>query len=206
MTTRADEQDLYISDLINVTRPAGGGYNEHIQGLYNWRDVYTNLNTYYINDVVSYNNNQYIRISETPGSELPTDPSWQLLPGTNSLSGRTVMSFTFRENSNNPWIDTGSNGYITGQVFIFEGSDALGTPSAINVVGARNSAGDAQVRIADVTNGTIICENTSISAATATLYDLGTLSNIPTGRAIWELQFNDGTSNRIFLFSLSILL
>jgi len=87
MTEEVNEQIINILTRINVEDPSSGvDYNQHIRGLYNWRDVYSALNTYYPNDVVEYLSLQYIRISQTPGNEIPTDASWRQLPG-NTVTG-----------------------------------------------------------------------------------------------------------------------
>lgn len=87
MTEEVNEQIINILTRINVEDPSSGvDYNQHIRGLYNWRDVYSALNIYYPNDVVEYLSLQYIRISQTPGNEIPTDASWRQLPG-NTVTG-----------------------------------------------------------------------------------------------------------------------
>ena len=82
MTEEVNEEIINIKERLNVEDPSlGVNYNQHIRGIYNWRDVYSALNTYYPNDVVEYLSLQYIRISQTPGNEIPTDASWRQLPG-----------------------------------------------------------------------------------------------------------------------------
>jgi len=97
MSEISNECTLNVVELLNVTKPPSGGYNEHIRGIYNWRNTYSGSNLYYVNDVVEYNSSQYIRISEIPGSEVPTDSTWQELPGTKSFK-RDLQSITLTNN------------------------------------------------------------------------------------------------------------
>lgn len=108
MSEIAGEEILQVITRLEVSDPSGGSlYNQYIRGLYNWRDTYNNSNTYYPNDVVEYNDSQYIRVSQTPGSEVPTDPSWEILPGTTIIK-RDLQSVTQNNTynqSSNGWQD-----------------------------------------------------------------------------------------------------
>ena len=203
MSTRADEQDLFISNLINVTKPLNSVDNDHIQGLYNWRNTYSNLNTYYINDVVEYNSSQYIRILENPGSQNPTDSSWKKLPGTNN-DGKTVMSFTFRESGSRPYIDHNNNTPLLAQSILFEGSNNIGVPLSINFVASVGNSGSGIISIVNNSNATQICE-ISITSSNISIYDMGILSNISTDQEIWDIYISEGNSNRIRIYSMSVL-
>ena len=207
MTESVNEQILNVETLLNVTRPDGGGYNEHIRGIYNWRDTYNNTNTYYINDVIEYNGSTYIRIIETPGSEVPTDTlCWKTLLGISSST--KVMAFTFRESESKSYIDHNKSTYKLAQKILYPGSNNIGTPSAIHITADINGSGNdtGKVRVVDKTNsGNIICENTTINTTDTTIFDLGTLSNIPTDLSDWELQFSCGDAKIINLYALTIL-
>ncbi len=109
-----------------------------------------------------------------------------------------------RQNNNIPYISTNNSTYTLASKFIFDGSSNVGTPTIINVQSRINS-GSGQIRIFDVTNVEIIAENTSINTTTFTIFSLGTISNIPTGRSEWELQYNKGTSMQIDLDNISIM-
>ena len=39
MSDISNECTLNIFELLNVNKPASGGYNEHIRGIYNWRNT-----------------------------------------------------------------------------------------------------------------------------------------------------------------------
>jgi hypothetical protein len=116
MSDVAGEEILQVYERLEVFDPSGGSlYNQNIRGIYNWRDVYDNANTYYNNDVVSYNDSTYIRISQTPGNEVPTDPSWEILPGTTIIK-RDLQSITqnnLYNQSSNGWNDFNPNLELT---------------------------------------------------------------------------------------------
>tara|TARA_R110001599_G_scaffold287650_2_gene490239 strand:+ start:139 stop:783 length:645 start_codon:yes stop_codon:yes gene_type:complete len=91
MSEIASEYILQIVERLEVTDPSAGvNYNEYIRGLYNWRDLYSGAKTYYTNDVVEYKGSQYIRVSQTPGSQIPTDIAWKILPGTSKKDLQSV--------------------------------------------------------------------------------------------------------------------
>jgi len=116
MSEIAGEEILQVYERLDVIDPSGGTlYNQYIRGLYNWRDVYSGSNTYYTNDVVEYNGSQYIRLSQNPGSEVPTDPSWKILPGTTTIN-RDLQSVTQNNTynqSSNGWQDFTPNLALT---------------------------------------------------------------------------------------------
>jgi len=213
MSEIAGEEILQIYERLEVIKPSTAGYNQHIRGIYNWRDVYDNGNTYYLNDVVSYNDSQYIRIEENEGSEIPTDIAfWK--PMSSSGNNKDNMHFTFRESSSRAYVDHNKSTYTLIQKVIFPGSDIVGTPSSIQVIAAIKEGSDneddgntngGQVRILDVTNGNIICENTNINTTAPSIFNLGTISNIPSGISDWELQSNKGDADTIILYAMSIL-
>lgn len=81
MTEEVNEEIINIKERINVEDPSAGvDYNQHIRGLFNWRGVYDDSLTYYYNDIVEYLGLIYIRISQTAGSQLPTDVTWSSVP------------------------------------------------------------------------------------------------------------------------------
>ena len=73
--------------------------------------------------------------------------------------------------------------------FIFRGSAVLGEPSAIKIIAEVASAVDpGDVRIYDKTNDKQIAEITGIDVEDVVIYDMGQLSNISEGEAMWEVQ------------------
>lgn len=203
MSEEASEYTLNIVELLNVTKPAGGGYNEHIRGILNWRDTYDINKTYYLNDIVEYNNTQYIRTDENTGNEIPTDINcWKSFAASNTQP----IHFTFREHNNRAYIDTNSSTYLLAQKILFAGSDILGTLSSIKVIASITGSGKAgKVRIIDTTHGSIICENTNINTTSPAIFDLGSISNIPTGISDLQIQYSKGTANKILLYSATII-
>ena len=83
----------------------------------------------------------------------------------------------------------GDNGgaYVRKGSFIFKGTSALGTPTNIKALTKVVSTA-GKIRIYDATNANTICENTNISNTSLAIVDLGTISNLPSGEAIFEIQ------------------
>ena len=203
MSEQASEYILNVVELLNVTKQPGTSYNENIRGILNWRDVYDSNKTYYINDIVLFNELQYIRINETPGNETPTNIiSWTFFATTKK---NTSAYFTFRDNNNRPYIDTNNVNYLLGQKILYPGSESVGNPSSIQVIASITGNGSANIRIIDVTNANIICENTNINTTEPNIFNLGVLSNIPTSISDLEIQYNRGTANLIRLYCLTMI-
>ena len=88
--------------------------------------------------------------------------------------------------------------YFTAHVFHFHGTDKIGTPEQIEVLCGRVDPGAIlDLRIYDVGNNALIAEITGEAADFPTECDLGTLSNVPEGPGIWEVQIrNSGVGNK----------
>lgn len=121
------------------------------------------------------------------------------LPG----SGGASQAFTAQMH-NNVAKSTVSATYEAQIQWPFLGSTALGTPTGIKVTGEVAGGTTSKVRVYDVTNSQVICELTGISNTTAQVLDLGTLSNVPTGAAVWELQSAGTGSLAIYVSGVSI--
>lgn len=97
-----------------------------------------------------------------------------------------------------------TSGYGVMSRFKFAGTDALGEiPSAIKLVTSHTST-TANYRIYDLTNALVICELIGTTNALPEIVDLGTLSNLPTGEAIWELQAAETGPGKLYIDSLHI--
>ena len=84
--------------------------------------------------------------------------------------------------------DTINNNYVIVGRFAFRGTTILGTPTNIKAVVVMSGANPGDIKIFDVTNSLQIVEKTGISNTTVAIIDLGALSNLPTGEAMFELQ------------------
>lgn len=98
-----------------------------------------------------------------------------------------VLSF---QSSSRPYISSNSSSYRIISYFEYDGSDNVFTPVKIQAVLARSNAGStAKCRIYDSTNAQVIAEVTGLVLSTTfQIYDLGVVSNVPTGPAVWEFQ------------------
>ena len=106
---------------------------------------------------------------------------------------------------------TTSGSYVLppGGRFIFRGTTSLGTPTALKVVGGfLGTPGTGDYRVFDVTNVLVIAEITGVATLSPAILDLGTISHLPAGEAIWEVQLfrsaGGGGGNTPSLSSLQI--
>ena len=83
--------------------------------------------------------------------------------------------------------------------FIFSGSSNIGTPSTINITSALTiGTGNYTIRLQDTTNVLTIATIPALTNTIPTIYNMGTISNIPTGMALFEFQafVSTGGGNR----------
>ena len=81
--------------------------------------------------------------------------------------------------------------YKTKGRFVFQGSTVTGTPTLIKIIAEVSSGSTGSVRLFDATNSLVIAEKTGISSTTPSIVDMGTISNVPTGEAIFEIQLRN---------------
>jgi hypothetical protein len=88
----------------------------------------------------------------------------------------------------------------------FLGTNLLGTPSSAKFI-ARTDTGGGSVdcRIYDVTNGQVIAEYTAITSTTFAIYTDSTLTNLPTGEAVFEIQVRDTGGQNAEISSAAII-
>jgi hypothetical protein len=106
----------------------------------------------------------------------------------NGGSGGNDIHISIVRDEQKPFVELKIETYTTQAYFIFRGTSAFGAPIAIKVVAwAKTSGQDYGVRIYDVTNSNQICEITD-DTSTPGIRDMGTLSNLPTSEALFEVQ------------------
>jgi hypothetical protein len=116
---------------------------------------------------------------------------------------RPVIVFTWPDGL----IERNDN-YIVRSTFYFRGTKFLGLPRSIQLVAMVDSATEpGDVRIYDLTNSQVIAEKTGIVDLVPTIIDMGVLSNLPQGPAIFEIQLRVTSliPNDILLYSLALL-
>jgi len=87
-------------------------------------------------------------------------------------------------------LQSSDSAYVKHLSITFQGTTKMGTPSKIYVNAFMAGGGTSyDLRIIDKTNGdAVICETTGKTNTAEQIIDLGTLSNLPTGQALWHLQ------------------
>ena len=93
-----------------------------------------------------------------------------------------------------PGVTKKGTGYSVVSQVLFGGTAALGVPTVCKVV-IKVATGVGSIKLFDVTNSLTIAENTNVSNTTYQIVSLGTLSNLPTGEAIFEVQLRHNTAN-----------
>ncbi len=85
------------------------------------------------------------------------------------------------------------------------GSGSLGTPTAIRLIAAVQDSNDpGDVRIQDTTNGNTIAVVIGFTVTAPTIIDMGALSNVSAGQAIWTVDMRV-PSNAVFVFALRVV-
>ena len=118
----------------------------------------------------------------------PSGTTWQLVNQAGG-TGFQIEDYSFHDN-NQADISTGSVTYKKMLSMIFRGTTLLGVPSKLQA-GIFVSGGGTpsmDIKVFDVTNLMTIAEKTNVTNTVETITDLGTLSNLPTGLALFEVQ------------------
>ena len=96
-----------------------------------------------------------------------------------------------------PYVSTVATSYTALGRFIYPGSTEAGTITRVlAVVYQTTGSATASIRIYDTTNSLVICELTGFSDVNPTIKDLGTISNVPAGQVIFEVQAKTSASNK----------
>jgi hypothetical protein len=91
-----------------------------------------------------------------------------------------------------PWFEAKSATYVIAGRMAFKGTNVLGTPTSAKFVASTDTGGGSvDCRIYDVTNAQVIAEYTGITSTTFAIYTDSTLTNLPTGEALFEVQIRD---------------
>ena len=86
-------------------------------------------------------------------------------------------------------LDTEEASYVSAGVIAYPGSDVEGAPQKISAVcGKKGGTTTFSVRLYDKTNALVIAKQTNQSNNYPELLDLGAITNVPEGPAIWEVQ------------------
>jgi hypothetical protein len=124
-----------------------------------------------------------------------------------------VDQLGLRENSvcfggNNGWAQTNNTAWTNRAAFVFPGTNKVLTPSKINALvwgNAGAGATGADIRIVDVTNSQVIATVLGVGTSPTVITDMGVLSNIPAGEAIFVVQIRRlGPSGQARVSSLTL--
>jgi len=124
---------------------------------------------------------------------------------TNTLVDKAkCIEITLSGNANN-YLFSKSASYTVLTRFIFKGTTILGNPTNIKmIVHVKTALKPGDVRIYDLTNANVICEVTGISSLIPIVVDLGTLSNLPSGEVMFEVQVKCPLADEVYVSGLII--
>ncbi len=110
------------------------------------------------------------------------------------VSGTNLLEFAFTK-SDAGYTNSVDTFYKILAAFIFPGTNVVGTPTKIKISHRQDGTNTGAVKIFDVTNGFTIVEKTGLSETSTTITNLGTLSNLPTTEAVFEMQVKIDTGS-----------
>lgn len=119
-------------------------------------------------------------------------------------NGQQTYGFKFTSTSG-PYVQESGTSYTVAARFVFCGTDSMGVPASAKTIVWRNTGSNlCGARLYDLTNSLVIAEITDVDEADPTLRDMGTLSNVPTGEAMLELQIKGNTGASIRVSALAL--
>jgi len=96
--------------------------------------------------------------------------------------------------------ETTNGSFTTLSFFLYWGSDEGATPNSMDIIAFVESATrPGSYRVQDTTNGNTIAEVTGVTDLVPAIISMGTVSNISTTQAIWELQALRGGTGAKFV-------
>jgi len=121
----------------------------------------------------------------------------------NAPGGAKSMVLSFASGSSKH-VSTNSPTYESLAHLVYAGSDAVGPILEFNL-NAWVSMNTGDVRVYDLTSGLEIAELAGISGtAESTVGDMGAISNLPTGPAVFEVQGKKNGGATVFIASLEL--
>lgn len=140
------------------------------------------INTWAVGDAIIWNGVTWERIQSASTAGIGQKAQTMIMSSGTDTFFTTPLTTSFSE-----W-----------GTFKFEGTSIIGTPSEISLILEKPNASlnpDWGVRIYDVTNAQVICSQLNQPSniiLPKQIFDLGALSNLPAGPAMWELQLIKG--------------
>jgi hypothetical protein len=201
----------YASDLINVSGTADqnsediislSGYTVLVSGNLQ-SDI--NQNSSDITSLSGYVDSNYVSISGdtmTGFLTLHADPTQSGHAATKQYVDSAsdiakAISFSVGDSDIEGIVTTESD-WTPLTTFVFPGSDVIGTPSKINAVIHTETGKNTDIRIYDYTNANQIAILNNSTNTTKEIKDLGTISNVPTAKAIWEVQMKGNGQSHLY--------
>ena len=116
-------------------------------------------------------------------------------PGENA----NYMVISTAHNQGQPYVEANVASWTTAVAFAYAGSDEFPVGEFIAITSRSAAGGSCDVRLYDVTNGNQIAI-INYTEATQEIQSTTTITNLPTGRAIFEIQHrkNDGGKSRVW--------
>jgi hypothetical protein len=117
-----------------------------------------------------------------------TSTTWVDMPsGGFGGSGGNLVSFSYSGKTHSPGLKCDKTSWTVMASFIYDGTTLSGTPENFKVLAYSKESKTTYVRLYDYTNNNEIAQLT-VNSATRQIWITGTISNLPTGRAIFEIH------------------
>lgn len=95
-----------------------------------------------------------------------------------------------------PEVSANSTTWVrAGELFIFPGTDNIVNPSAAKMIAWVDSGATGAARLYNLTSASVIATSASFSSTSETIQNLGTLTGLPTGAAMFEWQIQRVTGS-----------
>lgn len=111
-------------------------------------------------------------------------------------TGAWFFRKSYTKDADKPYVGSNKSSYKTVTIFDFPGTDAGANPNkVIAAVSSKSGDGTVGIRIVDITNAQVIAEVAELSVLEdePASYNIGSVSNLPTGPAIFEIQIKKGS-------------
>ena len=179
--SQIDAKIVNKRSTVATETPTIAPSEDHTDGSWNATDIYSG--EFFINET---DEKIYIRTGSTI-KELGVGGGGG---GSNSIN----LSFG---SDTKPYLKGKDGTYEFLASFFFEGTAIAGTPTEATIRFTSKGGINSDVRIYDVDNALVIAEVTGLSPVTEQIFqteDMGTLSNLSTDRATWEVQLKNSAT------------
>lgn len=97
-----------------------------------------------------------------------------------------------------------NGGWESTVTFFFRGTNLVGTPKKFDVVAKKIAGENGVVRLRDITHNLTVASK-GIDDTDISMFSDASMTNLPTGFALFEIQASKGAGNGVYLYSATLL-